>query len=274
MTRIGVVSNVATDHLASLGSDRIQIEEVPSRLGVLARTVADRALVDIDYLDAAVRAEREGVDAVFINTFADYNLAEIKSAVDVPVVGAGESTMHVASMLGEQFAILTVWPRSMRHIYRDLLRDYRMEDRCSAIVHALPEDELDRVGTENGVKERMKEGDETVVDRLGSACRTATEDHGADTVVLGCTCMAPVAEELEGHTEAEVACPSRTGFLATETLLRLGYSPSEIAYRTPPVESADSVTALVDDAESRFSDGEGVDPEGCDICVISPGEED
>lgn len=274
MAQVGVVSNVATDHLTAVVGDGIELEVVPSRLGGLAQTVADRALVDIDYLDAAIRAEREGVDAIFINTFADYNLSAIKSAVDVPVTGAGESTMHMAAMLGEQFAVVTVWPRSMSHIYRDLLRDYRMEDRCEAIVHALPEKELDRVGTEEGVKERMKEGDESVVDRLAAACQTATADHGADTIVLGCTCMAPVADDLQSQTEAELLCPSRTGLLATESFLRLGYTPSGIAYQTPPAERTDRVTALVDDAESRFPDREAMNPEECEICVVSPDDED
>jgi allantoin racemase len=274
MSRIGVVSNVATDHLAGLTSERIELEEIQTRLGGLARTVADRALVDIDYLDAAIRVDRRGVDAVFVNTFADYNLAAMKSALDIPVVGAGESTMHTASMLGERFAIVTVWPQSMRHIYRDLLREYRLEEHCAAIVHAMPEEELDRVGTEHGVKERMKEDDETIVDRLGAACRTATQEHGADTVVLGCTCMAPVAKDLKRHTDADVVCPSRTGFLATETLLRLGYSPSEIAHTTPPTDSTDRVTALVDGAESQFSDDDGSSTDECEICVTSSDGED
>ena len=269
MSQIGVVSNVATDHLTAVVSDRIELEEVPTRLGVFARTVADRALVDIDYLDAAVRAEREGVDAVFVNTFADYNLAAMKSALDIPVVGAGESTMHTASMLGEQFAIVTVWPRSMRHIYRDLLRDYRMEERCEAIVHASPEDELDRLGTDKDIKEQMKESNETVIDRLAEACRTA-RDHGADTIVLGCTCMAPVAEELDARSETQVLCPSRTGLVTTETLLRLGLTPSEVAYSTPQVSDADRIMALVDDAASRFPDDGSLNSGECEICAISP----
>lgn len=269
MNRIGVVSNVATDHLAAVVCDQIELEKVPTRLGGLARTVADRALVDIDYLDAAIRAERDGVDAVFVNTFADYNLAEMKSALDIPVVGAGESTMHTGSMLGERFAIVTVWPRSMRHIYRDLLRDYRMEDRCGAIVHASPEDELDRVGTDEGVKEQMKEGNDGIIDRLATACRTATEEHGADTLVLGCTCMAPVADELNARSDAQVVCPSRTGLLATETLLRLGLTSSEVAYSTPTTSDADRIVALVDDAASRFPD-DGLNSGQCEICALSP----
>jgi allantoin racemase len=268
MARIGVVGNVTTEHLPELTTEDHELFEVNSRLDVMARTVADRALVDIDYLDAAVRAEREGADAVFLNTFADYNLAEMKSAVDVPVVGAGEGTMHMTSMLGERFAIVTVWPRSMRHIYRDRLRACRIEDRCETIVHASPEKELDRVGTDDGVMQRMERGETPIVDRLAAACEEALAESDADTIVTGCTCMAPVAPDLDERSDAPVVDCSRTGLLATETFLRLGYAPSELAYETPPRADSDRITELLDAAKSELADEALRTDAGCPVCSI------
>jgi Asp/Glu/hydantoin racemase len=59
---------------------------------------------------AAVRAERDGFDAAFINSTSDYGLTEIRSIVGMPVVGGGEAGLKVAASLGRHFALIQVWP--------------------------------------------------------------------------------------------------------------------------------------------------------------------
>jgi Asp/Glu/hydantoin racemase len=57
-----------------------------------------------------VRAEREGYDAVAITHFQDAGLHEAKSAVDIPVLGLGETTMLYACSLGRKMGLITINP--------------------------------------------------------------------------------------------------------------------------------------------------------------------
>lgn len=58
----------------------------------------------------AVEAEREGFDAVAISHFQDAGLAEAKSAVDIPVLGLGETNLLYACSLGRKLGLVTINP--------------------------------------------------------------------------------------------------------------------------------------------------------------------
>jgi allantoin racemase len=236
---------------------------INTRISAFAYTQADRALVDLAHLDAAIGAQQDGFDAVFVNTFADYGLAAMKSALRIPVVGAGEAGLQLASLLGERFAIITVWPRSLDHIYRDRLRDTGTQARCAGVVYVSGEDELARLGSGDDVMSRLHRNDASMLDRLVAACSHATSALGADTIVLGCTCMAPVLESLRERIAAPVVECSRAGYLATETLLRHGLAHSKLAYAEPSAAALARVRALIDSGIS------GVQPEDeeCSVCL-------
>lgn len=51
-------------------------------------------------------AEKAGYDAVFIGTIPDVGLIEARSLVDIPVIGYGQASMHIASMLGSKIGII------------------------------------------------------------------------------------------------------------------------------------------------------------------------
>lgn len=58
----------------------------------------------------AVQAEREGFDAVAISHFQDAGLHEAKSAVGIPVLGLGETTLFHACTLGRKLGLVTINP--------------------------------------------------------------------------------------------------------------------------------------------------------------------
>jgi Asp/Glu/hydantoin racemase len=78
----------------------------------------------------AIRAEREGYDAVVVGHFQDAGLHEARSAVGIPVLGLGETTMLNACMLGERVGIV-----SLKHGYepwfRRQIRTYGLESRIA-----------------------------------------------------------------------------------------------------------------------------------------------
>jgi allantoin racemase len=252
--------------IAALAAPPFEPVLINTRVSAFAFTQADRALVDLVHLDAAIGAEQDGFDAVFVNTFADYGLAAMKSALRIPVVGAGEAGLQLASLLGERFAVVTIWPRSLDHIYRDRLRDTGTQARCAGVVYVSAEEELARLGSGDDVMARLHRNDAAMLDRVVAACGHATAELGADTIVLGCTCMAPVLESLRARIAAPVVECARAGYLATETLLRHGLRQSKLAYAAPSAAAMVRVRALVD---SGISGAEVQDAEAaqCPVCL-------
>ncbi|MEO1102514.1 MAG: aspartate/glutamate racemase family protein [Pseudomonadota bacterium] len=68
----------------------------------------------------AVGAERNGYDAFVIGHFQDSGLLEARTVVDVPVIGLGEATLLHALTLGAQVGVVTINPRFIPWIRRQV----------------------------------------------------------------------------------------------------------------------------------------------------------
>ena len=225
VSTIGVIGSgtAARDlpgYLAALGDANCVPRIVNPRLSAFAATPYERLLVDVGYVDAAEAAVAAGCAALFINSMADYGIDAMRAAVDVPVVGAGEAALREGGRGGRRFAIVTVWPRSMRFLYDERLRACGLESACAAIHHLSGEDELQRLGAADGVMARMHRGDGGVVERLASLCARAVSEQGAECIVLGCTCMAPIGPAVAAACSVPVIESSRYGYQATVAALR------------------------------------------------------
>lgn len=58
----------------------------------------------------ALQAEREGYDAFVLGHFQEPGLLEIRSSVDIPVIGLGEANLLAALSLGHRFGLVTIDP--------------------------------------------------------------------------------------------------------------------------------------------------------------------
>ena len=58
----------------------------------------------------AVEAEKQGYAAMVITHFQDAGLAEVKSVVDIPVIGLGETTLMHSLTLGRKLGLVTINP--------------------------------------------------------------------------------------------------------------------------------------------------------------------
>lgn len=239
--------------VAGEGFEAVLLEQ---RLPAFPVNQINRTLSEVSTIEAGLRAAEEGFDAVFINTVGDYGLAALRSALDQPVVGAGQAGMHLAAQMGARFAIVTVWPPSLRFIYEDLLRLYGMAGHCSGIRCVSLDDELATLADDENFVTRMRAGDPTMQDRIVDQCNRAIAD-GADTILLGCTCMSPSAAEVAARCAAPVINPLTAGYKAAEALLSLGVAHSRLAHQEagPPRlpqfgAMADAVIAL-DKAATR-----------------------
>ncbi len=69
------------------------------------------------------QAEREGYDGFMISTLPDAGLVEARTLVDIPVVGYGQSSMHVAAMSGYRFGIICMI-KELAPLYEANVRRY------------------------------------------------------------------------------------------------------------------------------------------------------
>lgn len=79
-------------------------------------------------------AQEQGYDAYAISTIPDPLLLEIRSALDIPVVGYGESSMHLSCLYGRKFGILTFIEEQLPFM-ADKVAGYGLSARFAGIRH-------------------------------------------------------------------------------------------------------------------------------------------
>lgn len=61
-------------------------------------------------VDNAIEAETNGYDAFVMGHFQDPGVYEARSAVRIPIVGAGEAALHYAAQIGRRIALVSIDP--------------------------------------------------------------------------------------------------------------------------------------------------------------------
>ncbi len=145
--------------------------------------------------ESALRAEREGYDAVAIGCFLDPVLDELKEVLDIPVLGMAETAMHLACTLGRRFAVLSHNAALNTKFHADLIAKYGLEKHAGPLVSFdLPFAEM----------EAAFAGDAgACLARIESAGRAALA-QGAEVILLGCGLMNLIAIR-NGMTEIDGA---------------------------------------------------------------------
>lgn len=83
----------------------------------------------------ALRAQQQGYDAYALCTIPNPLLREIRTLVDMPVVGYGEACFHMACMLGHRFGVL-VFIDAIRPLLREQIAQYGLTGRCAGVQAA------------------------------------------------------------------------------------------------------------------------------------------
>ncbi len=100
--------------------------------GTDIRHAAVQHLHSMQFIEAAVTAEREGFDAYAISTLPDPALREIRSMLRIPVVGYGESAMLTSCLLGARFAVM-VFISELTDLIADNVRRYGLAERFAGV---------------------------------------------------------------------------------------------------------------------------------------------
>jgi allantoin racemase len=96
------------------------------------RHVGLQYLHSIQFVKAGIEAQRQGFDAYAVSSLPDPALREIRSLLNIPVVGYGESAMLSACLLGSRFSILC-FISELADLLVDNAHRYGMRDRLAGV---------------------------------------------------------------------------------------------------------------------------------------------
>lgn len=88
----------------------------------------------LQFMTNGINAERQGYDAYAISTLPEPCLREVRSLLDIPVVGYGESAMLTACMLGRRFGVL-VFIDELAELVVDNAARHGLSERLAAVRH-------------------------------------------------------------------------------------------------------------------------------------------
>ncbi|MDC0135487.1 aspartate/glutamate racemase family protein [Sulfitobacter sp.] len=83
----------------------------------------------------AIRAEREGYDAMIVGHIQDSGLYEARAAVDIPIIALGEATMLYCCQMGQHLGIVTINPRFIPGFHHQIGK-YGLRERVTG-VHSM-----------------------------------------------------------------------------------------------------------------------------------------
>jgi allantoin racemase len=153
----------------------VQILQGPSSI----ESAVDEALAAPGVVDAAIKAQADGADAIVIDCMLDPGLDAAREAVLIPVIGCGEAAMRAAST---SFAIVTVLQRQER-AFADLAAKYGLADMLS-----------ETIGIGIPVLGLETDREIAIVATIEGANRAVK--RGATSIVFGCTGMLGFAHDV------------------------------------------------------------------------------
>lgn len=131
-------------------------------------------------------AEKEGADAVVVDCMGDPGVEEGRELVHIPVIGPSQTAMHVASTLGERFAVITMTD-SVNPLVRQHARLRHLEARLAAVLSI-------------GIPPALLQQDATkTIAAIYENAIQAISEYGADTIIFGCTGMMGCAENVREY---------------------------------------------------------------------------
>lgn len=201
----------------------------------------DSTVIDFLLFEEGISAEKEGYDAVCIDTASDSGLHGLRSRLKIPVVAPSVASMHLACMLGHKFTVLTMWERWV-FLYSKHLEEYKLWDRCASVRNIGQEPNL--VSLLEGKKETLK--------KLEAEALKAIEEDGADVIMLGSTTMHQAHDYLSKKLPVPVLNPGLVAYKIAEVLVELNLSQSKVAYPAPRTPRDDMVHAMAETAR-KFS---------------------
>jgi len=183
----------------------------------------DFVLADVGIFEAACRADKEGFDAVCIDTMSDSGVSALRSVLEIPVIGPGRTAMLSALMLGDKFSIITMVNR-WKPLYKKTIDELGIHAKCASVRSIeMPADN----------QSLLSGKEEEVFPMLLKACEQAVSMDGADVLILGSTTMHQSHAFLQQHLKVPIINPGPLSYLQAITVHQARLTHSINAYPKP-----------------------------------------
>ena len=126
-----------------------------------------------------MRENEEKFDAFINACHCDPNLDVMKEITKKPVVGIGEASMKIASMLGHKFSVVSGAKHSIPN-KEAVIRKYHLQDALASV--RAPEGDVSKLSAE---------------EKYLLAAKLAIEEDKAEVIVLGCAGMTGLDKKLQ-----------------------------------------------------------------------------
>jgi len=156
-----------------------------------------------------VKENENRYDAFIVACHCDPNLDVLKEISNKPVVGIGEASMKIASMLGHKFSVISTAAHSIP-IKEELVRKYHLQNLLASV--------------------RAPEGDKDTQDeeeKYFHVAKAAVEDDGAEVIVLGCAGLTGLDKTLMKRLNVPVLDGVICALIIAQGLVKYGVSTSK-----------------------------------------------
>ncbi|MDH5695373.1 MAG: aspartate/glutamate racemase family protein [Dehalococcoidia bacterium] len=210
----------------SVASPETQLQVVSVDKGPASIEYSYDGVIAAPYVVKKVGEVVDKADAIVINCFEDVAVDAAREITDVPIIGPGSSTMALAQLLGHNFS--AVVPTSGGNLIIRRVASKAGITKLASVRAVTPD--IPVVELQNEAK---------LVEKVTEAAVKAIEDDGAHVIVLGCTGMAGLADQVE-HELADrgynipVVDPLIVALKLAEILADMKISHSRLTYPPPP----------------------------------------
>ncbi len=176
-----------------------------------------------ELIQKAVKAEKDGFDAVGIYCGDDPAIQACREMLTIPVIGAGQSSLQVAIGLGATFSWIT-GNKAARPLTDNFIRLSGVDYTRLASIGVV---EID-------IEAQRKQDSMGLMERLAAEGRRCIEEDGAHVLVLGCLSFAGLGPGLSETLGIPVVDPAFTLVGMAELLHKQHLAHSKLTFPRPP----------------------------------------
>jgi Asp/Glu/hydantoin racemase len=197
----------------------------------------DLLIADVSIFEAGMNADKEGFDAVCIDTTSDSGLWALRSVLDIPVIGPGRASIALALTLGDRFSVVSLWA-PWELAVRKGLKDSGLESKCASVRWV--------DGYEPDVENLTAGKEEEWFPKLLDVAQRCVDEDGAHVILMASTTMHQAHSYLAERMSVPVLNPGPVSYHLAESVLAMGLTHSRAAYRRGTLDKPDLLTAMLD----------------------------
>lgn len=202
-------------------NDTIISMECPQNNNVDIDSFLDISIASSEIVSIALKAEKEGFDAVGIYCFSDPAINACREALTIPVIGGGQSAFQIACGLGYTYSLITTDKDKIPSKY-EFARTTGIDFTRLVSIRSIDINFSD-----------IEENTDNTICRLIDTAKKCIEKDGASVIILGCLSFASMGKIVSEKINAPVVDPAFAIVNMAELLYNQGISHSKISYPMP-----------------------------------------